>query len=53
MKLNTLYQLRWTNELIKILDIQIHNDMEIMIEQNYSPLLQKMRDIITIWKHRT
>ena len=49
----TVFELKWTNEPIKILGIWIHSDREIMIERIYFPLLQKMRDMITMGKHRS
>ena len=44
--------MRWTTEPIKILGILIHPDMEIMIEINYSILLQKVRDTVMMWRKR-
>ena len=48
--LNTPF--RWSNEAIMVLGIQIHSDLHLMKELNYSPLLQRMRDVITMWKYR-
>ena len=53
LRMNTVQQLKWSNGLIKILGIQIHPDIDIMLELNYSPLLQKIRDIISMWRYRT
>ena len=52
LRMNTAQQLKWFNGPIKILGIQIHSDIDIMLELNYSPLLQKIRDII-VWRYRT
>ena len=43
----------WTTEPIKVLGIMIHPDIELMKEINYSPLLQKVRDTIMMWRYRT
>ena len=37
-------RLQWTNDAIKVLDIFIHPDMQIMLDINYSPLLQKKNE---------
>ena len=37
---------QWTSELIKILGIMVHPNAEIMHESDFSPLLQKIRNII-------
>ena len=52
-KLRTKYQLNWITGPTKILGIWIHVDRKIMLDLNYSPLLQKVRDIITMWRYRT
>ena len=45
--------LNWSLDSIKVLGILINPDRDIMIEQNYSSLLQKMRDRILMWRYRT
>ena len=52
-KLNAASRLRWTLDPIKILGIYIHPDKTILIERNYSILLQKVRDIILMWRYGT
>ena len=52
VQLNTLFPLRWTNDPFKILGIYVHPSMDIMLEINYSPLSQRVRDIITMWRYR-
>ena len=52
-KLYAASSLKCTNEPVKILGILIHLDKEIMIEINYSTLLQKVRDKILMWRYRT
>ena len=47
------YPLSWTNQPIKILGIFIHTNMEYMHELNYPPLLQKVQEIITMWRYRS
>ena len=51
--LDIVEKLAWSAEPIKILGIYIHPDIDVMIELNYTPLLRKIRDIITMWKYRT
>ena len=53
VRLHTICPLQWFENPIKILAIWIHPDLDIVCELNYSPLLQKTRDIITVWKYRT
>ena len=50
---NTVFQLTWTSEPIKIPEIWIHPNMDNMMDRNYRPLLQKTRDTIMIWRYRT
>ena len=45
--------LQWTNQPIKILGIMIHPNSIITQEANFSPLLQRIHDIITMWRYRT
>ena len=50
--LNTLEKLKWTSDSITVLGIGIHPDQTLMVQQNYSPSLQRVRDMITMWRNR-
>ena len=52
-KINTDFPLSWTDQAIKIQGIHIHTDRSIMSKLNYSPLLQKMRETIMMWRYRS
>ena len=52
-ELSTKYGLKWSSGPIKILGILIQNDLDNIAEINYSPLLQKTKEIITMWRKRT
>ena len=51
--LDTNYPLQWSQGPIKILGIYMHPDTSIIAEINYSPLLQKVRDRIMMWRYRS
>ena len=53
VKINVDYPLHWIDQPIKILGIFVHTDPEMYAELNYSPLLKKIREIITMWHYRS
>ena len=44
--------IQWTNDYIKLLGTVIPNDRSRLTELNYTPKLQKVENIIRIWKSR-
>ena len=49
----TVINMKWSRDSIKILGIWIHTNKAIMMERNYSPLLQKVQDMIQMWRYKT
>ena len=50
--LATHFPLHWSINPIEIPGIWLHPDIEVICDINYSPLLQKVRDIIAMWRYR-
>ena len=48
----TLKRLYWSPTSIKILGMNIHPDWEIMYQENFLELLDKVQDIIKAWSYR-
>ena len=52
VKIYTTKQLAWTNDLIKVLGVNISHDKQIQIESNYEHMLDKIQTIFKAWQNR-
>lgn len=45
--------LAWTNDIVKVLGVDVAESMTDTVSLNYSPVLDKMESILQSWSHRT
>ena len=50
-KFYTLKRLFWSPSSIRILGIQVHSDLQVIIKENYFDLLKKVEDIFALWSY--
>ena len=48
----SLNHLKWTNDSINVLGIEIDHDNNKVLQRNYAPCIVKTRNVLTQWKNR-